>query len=370
MLSNVFTNLNLTDMETCYKVFRREVIQNIVIETDRFGFEPEITAKLSKTPCVLYEVPISYHGRTYTQGKKITWKDGLAAFAHVVRFNLFRRPEDCSKRPWREITQLVSPPENPDHVGETLAMLAHADRYNQWMFDNIRPYLGRRVVEIGCGIGNFTAAIASTDASQVVATDVSSKYLQLLADRFNSSGKVRTEVWDLNNPPSDLVRESSESAVCLNVLEHIPNDVEAMRNIYSALSPGGRLIALVPAHPWLYGTMDDQLGHVQRYRRQEFERKLEQAGFIIEKTFWMNAVGMIGWFTSGRILKRPTIPTGQVKIFEMTVPIARLIDRLATRLVGGLSVICVARRPPVDSPVSTSPEAGVVRTYSQPVRQS
>ena len=78
-LSNAFTNLNLTDMETCYKVFRREVIQNVIIESDRFGFEPEITAKLAKTPCVIYEVPISYHGRTYDQGKKITWRDGLAA---------------------------------------------------------------------------------------------------------------------------------------------------------------------------------------------------------------------------------------------------------------------------------------------------
>jgi len=129
-LSNAFTNLNLTDMETCYKVFRREVIQNLVIETDRFGFEPEITAKLSKTPCVLYEVPISYHGRTYTQGKKITWKDGVAALAHVVRFNVFRRSAECAKRPWHEIPQLVSPPDNPG-LGETLERLSHADRYNQ-----------------------------------------------------------------------------------------------------------------------------------------------------------------------------------------------------------------------------------------------
>jgi SAM-dependent methyltransferase len=368
-LSNAFTNLNLTDMETCYKVFRRDVIQNLVIETDRFGFEPEITAKLSKTPCVLYEVPISYHGRTYTQGKKITWKDGLAAFAHVVRFNLFRSSEACAKRPWSEIPGLVSPPESPDHVGETLEMLAHADRYNQWMFDNIRPFLGRRVLEIGCGIGNFTAAIASTDASQVVATDVSSKYLQLLTDRFDSSGKVRTEVWDLNDPPSDRVRESSESAVCLNVLEHIPDDVGAMRNIYSALAPGGRLIALVPAHPWLYGTMDHQLGHIRRYRRQEFEHKLEQAGFEIEKTFWMNAVGMLGWFTSGRILKRPTIPPGQVKVFESAVPIARMIDRVATSLVGGLSVICVARRPSVDSRLVPALETESVPTRLPPLRQ-
>jgi len=108
LLSNAFTNLNLTDMETCYKAFRREVIQNIVLENDRFGFEPEVTAKLAKAPCVIYEVPISYHGRTYADGKKITWRDGCAALIHIVRFNLFRRPEQCIKRPWREVPNLVS----------------------------------------------------------------------------------------------------------------------------------------------------------------------------------------------------------------------------------------------------------------------
>jgi glycosyltransferase involved in cell wall biosynthesis len=120
MLSNAFTNLNLTDMETCYKVFRREVIQNIVIENDRFGFEPEITAKLAKTPCVLYEVPISYHGRTYAQGKKITWRDGMAAFSHIVRYNVFRTPQECIKRSWFEIPHLVTPLEKPESTGEAL----------------------------------------------------------------------------------------------------------------------------------------------------------------------------------------------------------------------------------------------------------
>ena len=89
-LSNIFTNLNLTDMETCYKVFRRELIQNIRIEENRFGFEPEITAKIAKTGCRVYEVGISYYGRTYEQGKKIGWKDGVWAIYCIVKYNLFR----------------------------------------------------------------------------------------------------------------------------------------------------------------------------------------------------------------------------------------------------------------------------------------
>ena len=90
LLSNMFTGINLTDMETCYKVFRREVLQKITIEENRFGFEPEITAKVAKLDCVIYEVGISYYGRTYAEGKKIGWRDGFRAIWVIVKYNLFR----------------------------------------------------------------------------------------------------------------------------------------------------------------------------------------------------------------------------------------------------------------------------------------
>jgi len=91
LLSNMFTNLNLTDMETCYKVFRREFLQRITIEEDRFGVEPELVAKIARTGARIYEVGISYHGRTYAQGKKIGWQDGIAAIFAIVKYNLFGR---------------------------------------------------------------------------------------------------------------------------------------------------------------------------------------------------------------------------------------------------------------------------------------
>ena len=90
LLSNMFTNLDLTDMETCYKVFRREIIQAVKIEENRFGFEPEITAKIAKTHCRIFEVGISYYGRTYEEGKKIGWKDGFRALYCIVKYNVFR----------------------------------------------------------------------------------------------------------------------------------------------------------------------------------------------------------------------------------------------------------------------------------------
>lgn len=91
-LSNMLTNINLTDMETCYKAFRREIIQAVKIEENRFGFEPEITAKISRMECKIYEVGISYYGRTYKEGKKIGWKDGFRAIFCILKYNL--RPQN------------------------------------------------------------------------------------------------------------------------------------------------------------------------------------------------------------------------------------------------------------------------------------
>lgn len=103
-MSNFLTDLNFTDIETCYKAFRREVIQNIIFESDRFGIEVEITAKIAKAKLLkIYEVPISYNGRTYSEGKKITWKDGVAALWHIIRFNLLRSPSTYYKIPWNQI---------------------------------------------------------------------------------------------------------------------------------------------------------------------------------------------------------------------------------------------------------------------------
>jgi glycosyltransferase involved in cell wall biosynthesis len=96
-LSNMFTNINLTDMETCYKAFRKEIIQSITIEENRFGFEPEITAKISKIDCRIYEVGISYYGRTYQEGKKIGWKDGFKAIFCILKYNLRSRKKTTSK---------------------------------------------------------------------------------------------------------------------------------------------------------------------------------------------------------------------------------------------------------------------------------
>src|SRR6202162_5398999 len=138
LASNMATNLNLTDMETCYKMFRREVVQSMTIESRRFGIEPEITAKVARRGYRVYEVPISYYGRTYDEGKKIGWKDACSALWTIIKHR-FREAEESG---------------NVGHV--TLARLAKLEPYNRWLVGRFSHALGRRVLEIGAGFGNLT----------------------------------------------------------------------------------------------------------------------------------------------------------------------------------------------------------------------
>ncbi|HEX3110512.1 MAG TPA: glycosyltransferase family 2 protein, partial [Thermoanaerobaculia bacterium] len=149
--SNATTNLDLTDMETCYKVFRREVIQSIKLNSNRFGIEPEITAKVAKRGYRIYEVPISYYGREYWEGKKINWKDGFSALWTILKYGLF---DDTSSEP-------------PTY--KTLRRLDSLKRYNSWIWERLAPYVGQRVLEIGAGSGTMTRFLYGREL--IVATD-------------------------------------------------------------------------------------------------------------------------------------------------------------------------------------------------------
>src|SRR6202045_4493573 len=141
LLSNMFCNLNLTDMETCYKVFRTDLLKSIPIRSNRFGFEPEITMKSAKRKLRIYEVPISYHGRTYEEGKKIGWKDGVKALGVILRFWLI---DDLYVEPYGRAF---------------LNSLTGTPQYLTWGTRVLRPHLGDRVLEIGAGLGNLTGRL-------------------------------------------------------------------------------------------------------------------------------------------------------------------------------------------------------------------
>ncbi len=322
-VSNLLTDLNLTDMETCYKAFRAPLLKSIPIRSSGFGLEPELTAKIAKRRFRVYEVPISYRGRTYEEGKKIDWRDGVLALYYILKYALI---DDCYK---------------DDPGAEVLQTMSLSPRFNRWMADVIRPFIGNRVLEVGAGIGNLTSQLLPRDA--YFATDIAPLHLDFLHRRFSQSSIVQVRKADLTHRQDfDAIKEV-DTVICLNVLEHIEDDIAALHTLYEVLDHGGRLIILVPQGRSLYGSLDRAIGHFRRYTPRDLEEKLRSVGFEITRTFQFNKPGVPGWYLNGRVFGRSTLSKWQMKIFDHLVWLFRQIDHLLPW--PGLSVISIARKP-------------------------
>ncbi len=340
-LSNCTTNLDLTDMETCYKVFRREVIQSIRLNSNRFGIEPEMTAKVAKRGYRIYEVPISYYGRDYWEGKKINWKDGVSAIWTILKYGLFDDPS--------------SEPEN--YV--MLRRLERLQRYNRWIWDRLKPFVGQRVLEIGSGSGMMTRFLYGREL--IVASDKETPYLDRLQNAFRRRPGIAVERADLDSDDSlALSRYSFDTVLCVNILEHLSDDVAALRRAHALLVPGGRVVIYVPAGSNLYGTLDQGVGHQRRYDRDELVAKLAEAGFALEEIGYHNEIGRFGWWLNSKVLQRRSLPLAQSKIFDRLVPLFRAIegDHPST----GLSLVAVGRKPGAEAwePAVSSAEPAAV----------
>jgi glycosyltransferase involved in cell wall biosynthesis len=326
LASNMFTNLNLTDMETCYKMFRREVVQSMTIESRRFGIEPEITAKVARRGYRIYEVPISYYGRTYEEGKKIGWKDAFSALWTILRHSM-RETED---------------PKNVGHV--TLARMAKLEPYNRWLVERFRGVLGQRILEVGAGFGNMTRHMTE-DRELVVASDLDPVAVEYLRGAFREKEDVRVASYRF--PLDERAREEIQgygidTLVCCNVLEHIEDDRATLSDMREILKPGGRLVLLVPALAKLYGSLDVHLRHFRRYEKAELERKLADAGFILEQCRFLNRPGVFGWYVNGRILRRKVLPKNQLKAFKLKLPLLRSEETNPPTY--GMSLLAIARK--------------------------
>jgi glycosyltransferase involved in cell wall biosynthesis len=319
-LSNMTTNLNLTDMETCYKVFKTEILQSIPLRSNRFGFEPEITAKIAKLGCRVYEVPISYHGRSYAEGKKIGWKDGFQALGVILKYWLI----------------------NDLGVGRgelTLKLLQKASKYNAWVYQMLAPYIGEDILEVGSGIGNMTRYFVSH--GRVTATDISPFCLRELQRTYAENQSVKVQPLDISRNSYPQF-EIYDTIVCLNVLEHIEDDVQALRNMRKLLKPGGRLLLYVPANPRLYCEIDRGVGHYRRYLMDELLGKMTKAGYRVTNFRHHNIIGAIGWWIQGKVLGKKAIGADDVGGFELLMPLVKAQDKLDSRF--ALSILAIGER--------------------------
>jgi 2-polyprenyl-3-methyl-5-hydroxy-6-metoxy-1,4-benzoquinol methylase len=192
------------------------------------------------------------------------------------------------------------------------------------MADTIRPYLGDRVLEIGAGIGNLTTNLVPR--TSYWASDINPRYLERLETLTQSRPYLRVQYTDASAGET-YPDEKFDTVICLNVVEHLQDDVQALRNMRTRLTKDGRAIVLVPNGPGLYGSLDEVLGHFRRYTREQLMEACERAGFKVEHMLKFNRVGAPGWWWNGRVLKKKTFGFWQIKLLNVLVPLARPIDR-------------------------------------------
>jgi len=212
-----------------------------------------------------------------------------------------------------------------------------APRYNEWLLERIRPFLGTDVLEIGAGIGTFTLMLAQApNVRRVLALEPDKHLAGTLVERTKGVGNVAVLEKPVEQLTPELAGGAVDSVVCLNVLEHIQDDRTALVRMAQCLRPGGSLFLLSPAHALLFGEVDRAVHHQRRYSKAALALLLRDTGFVVETIRYVNPVGALGWLVSSRLLKVRDIPSSSLRIYEHLVPVLKFVDRVPMPF--GLSV--------------------------------
>lgn len=232
-----------------------------------------------------------------------------------------------------------------DKVGkDTLEIINAADKFNNWMYQTIQPFVKGRVLEIGSGIGNISSQFLDNDYS-IMLSDFRSEYCEELNAKFsNFTNFLGVNRIDLVDPKFDEMNydllNSFDTVFALNVVEHIEDHVLAISNCRKLLKKGGVLIILVPSYQSLYNNFDIELGHFRRYTVPKLMDIFKLNGLEVIHSQYFNFIGTLGWYVNGHILKKKAIPSGQMKLYNILVPIFRFVDKISLNKVG-LSTIVV-----------------------------
>jgi 2-polyprenyl-3-methyl-5-hydroxy-6-metoxy-1,4-benzoquinol methylase len=243
----------------------------------------------------------------------------------------------------------------PEHFHETdptglqtLERFAAATHFNRWLFDTVRPHCKGHVLEAGSGIGNISRLFLE-NKFRLTASDVRMDYCEVLQRQLgNDPYLAGVEHLDLATPAlaeqHGHLLHQFDTVIALNVVEHIEDDRKAIDNCLQLLKPGGHLVILVPAFQALYNSFDVELGHYRRYTKRSLRALEEGAGLTVVHQQFFNAVGIIGWFIDGSVLRKRLIPRKQLLLFDKLLPIIKLADVLSFHSIG-LSTIAVGRKP-------------------------
>jgi SAM-dependent methyltransferase len=237
----------------------------------------------------------------------------------------------------------IDPEQASEVGGRTLEVFSSTPRLNDWLYAKLARHVRGDVLEIGSGIGNLSRLIIQ-NASSVVLSDMEPHYLDALGRTFGGDERVTVAPFDLDAEPGPGIADRRfDAIVAVNVIEHIRDDQALVGRLAGLLKPGGKLAVYVPACPSAYGSLDVALGHHRRYTAQTLSALLSGAGLLVEPPQYMNLFGLIGWTINGRLLRRQTLSSRQIAIFERFMPLLTLEDRI--RLPIGLGVYTAAQRP-------------------------
>lgn len=224
---------------------------------------------------------------------------------------------------------------------EIQSRLARVDKYNEWIYDNVREFAGKRIVDVGCASGNITQFFLEREL--VIGLDRLPEFIDIIAKRFQAYPNFKAKLFDITDPDSvSISSEKIDTITCFNVLEHIEDDLLALSNMRRILVGKGTLILLVPAYQSLYGTMDSADSHYRRYSRKGISTILRESGFVVEKQFYMNAFGLIGWIMNGKVVKRNLVSDAHYSLYNKVVPVLSRVERLFP-MPFGLSIITIAK---------------------------
>ncbi len=230
-----------------------------------------------------------------------------------------------------------------DSVGlHTLEVIAKADHFNEWMYNQFKHQLKGNVLEIGGGIGNISKFVIK-DAYSITLSDFNEEYCGYLKEKFSHYENVKGIISiDLLHPQFENkyteLKEKFDSIFLLNVIEHIERDQQAVENCNYLLKSNGHLILLAPAYPWLFCSFDKQLGHYRRYTSKSLKELLKKENLSILSDSYFNFLGIAGWFLFGKIFNKKMLGNNEMSAFNRLVPVAKFFDALFLKKIG-LSVI-------------------------------
>lgn len=332
-LCDLACDLNLTDMETCYKMVRTELLRSIPLVSRDFRIEPELTIKLAKRGARIFEVPISYSGRTYQEGKKIGWKDGIKALGAVIKF---------------AVTENIC--KHDQFASELVPRLSRSNRLNTWLADSIRPYVGEEVLELGAGVGHVTTHLIPRKSYW--AADANPLFVRELEKLQATRPYLRPACIHPSEPSTFPLNERFDTIICRNVLEHVHDDTLVLQSVAGMLRPGGRAILVVPQGPRMLGSLDNALAVFRRYDRARIEELALKSRLRLKVIEPFNRAGSPGWWLNSRILGRQRFGLFQMKLFDIFVPLARRLDGLLP--FPPMTLVAVLEKPAVPDELGAS----------------